>query len=193
MGGDGFRLILQGAGEQQFQPDNLRYSFDDKLSLSGLFQRVDNFLGKGLDESIERQRENARQESAELETVKAALGKEFPQKDELTLARENHGFSASLRRITGSIVPSSSSSARRSPKRIKGSIVRISFISVLRSYKKVTFALPPAPRFMAVAARRNQTNDYEIPCIDSRPVCLDPFPRQAAGRFGRQADDPACV
>lgn len=112
---------------------------------------------------------------------------------ETTLARENHRFSASLRRITGSIVPSSSSSARRSPKRIKGSIVRISFISVGRNYKKVTFALPPAPRFLAVAARRNQTNDYEIPCIDSRPVCLDPFPRQAAGRFGRQADDPACV
>ena len=90
LGGDGFRLILQGAGEQQFQPDNLRYSFDDKLSLSGLFQRVDNFLGKGLDESIERQRATARQEIAEMETVKAALGKEFPQQDELALTRENH-------------------------------------------------------------------------------------------------------
>ena len=87
---DGFRILLQGAGDQQFQPDNLRYSFDDKLSLSGLFQRVDNFLGKGLDEAINRQRENARQEIAEMETVKAALGKEFPQQDELALARENH-------------------------------------------------------------------------------------------------------
>lgn len=90
-GSDGFRLTMRGEGEQEFLPDNLRYSFDDQFSLSGLFQRMDNFLAKGLDESIERQRENARQESAELETVKAALGKEFPQKDELTLARENHG------------------------------------------------------------------------------------------------------
>ncbi len=87
---DGFRLVLQGAGGQQFQPDNLRYSFDDKLSLSGLFQRVDNFLGKGLDESIEKQRERTRQEKAEMETVTAALGKEFPQQEELTLTRENH-------------------------------------------------------------------------------------------------------
>lgn len=87
---DSFRIILQGAGGQQFQPDNLRYTFDDKLNLSGLFQRVDNFLGKGLDEAIARQRENARQETAEMETVTAALGKEFPQQEELTLTRENH-------------------------------------------------------------------------------------------------------
>ena len=90
-GSDGFRLILQGAGDQQFQPENLRYSFDDKLSLSGLFQRMDNWLARGLDEIIEVQRENAKQESTELETVRDALGKEFPQKDELALARENHG------------------------------------------------------------------------------------------------------
>lgn len=90
-GSDRFRLTMRGEGEQEFLPDNLRYSFDDQFSLSGLFQRMDNFLAKGMDESIEKQRENARQESAELETVKAALGKEFPQKDELRLARENHG------------------------------------------------------------------------------------------------------
>lgn len=87
---DGFRIILQGAGGQQFQPDNLRYTFDDRLSLSGLFQRVDNFLGKGLDESIEKQRERTRQERAEMEGVTAAMGKEFPQQEELTLTRENH-------------------------------------------------------------------------------------------------------
>ena len=69
---------------------NLFYDFEENLSLAGLFQRIDNFLAKGLDESIERQRENARQEKAELETVKAALGKEFPQQEELALARENH-------------------------------------------------------------------------------------------------------
>ncbi len=62
----------------------------DKLSLSGLFQRVDNFLGKGLDESIEKQRERTRQERAERETVTAALGKAFPLQEELALTRENH-------------------------------------------------------------------------------------------------------
>ena len=58
--------------------------------MSGLFQRIDNFLAKGLDESITMQRENARQEKAELETVNSALGQDFPQQEELTLARENH-------------------------------------------------------------------------------------------------------
>ena len=91
LGSDGFRVTLQGEDIQAFFPDNLRYSFDDKFSLSGLFQRVDNFLAKGLEESIEAQRAKARQENAELETVNAALGKEFSQKEALALARENHG------------------------------------------------------------------------------------------------------
>lgn len=90
-GSEGFRFALQGAGEQEFQPDNLIYSFEEKFSLTGLFQRLDNFLAKGLDEAMEAYRATARRESAELETVKAALGKDFPQKDELTLVRENHG------------------------------------------------------------------------------------------------------
>ena len=90
-GKDGFQLSLLGAGEREFRPDNLFYDFEEKFSLAGLFQRIDNFLAKGLDEAVEAQRENARQERAELETVNAALGKEFPQKDELALARENHG------------------------------------------------------------------------------------------------------
>ena len=51
---------------------------------------MNNFLARGLDEAVETQRENALQEKAEQETVKAALGKEFPQQEELALARENH-------------------------------------------------------------------------------------------------------
>ena len=89
-GSDGFRLTLKGAGGQEFKPNNLIYSFDEKFSLSGLFQRIDNFLAKGLDESITVHRDKARQEQAELETVKAAMGKEFSQKKELALTRENH-------------------------------------------------------------------------------------------------------
>lgn len=89
-GRDGFRIVVSGPGEQEFRPDNLIYTFDDKLSLSGLFLRMDNFLGKGLDESMEKFREKCRQEKAELATVQDALGKEFPQKAELALARENN-------------------------------------------------------------------------------------------------------
>lgn len=89
-GKDGFRIVVSGPGEQEFRPDNLVYTFDDKLSLSGLFLRMDNFLGKGLDESMEKFREKCRQEKAELATVQDALGKEFPQKAELALARENN-------------------------------------------------------------------------------------------------------
>lgn len=89
-GKDGFQLSLLGAGEREFRPGNLFYDFEEKFSLAGLFQRMDNFLARGLDEAVETQRENARQEKAELETVKAALGKNFPQQEELALARENH-------------------------------------------------------------------------------------------------------
>jgi N12 class adenine-specific DNA methylase len=89
-GGDGFRLALKGMGEQEFQPENLVYGFDEKFSLSGMFQRLDNFLEKGLDQSFQTYQGNVRQEMAELATVKAALGQEFPQQDELALVRENH-------------------------------------------------------------------------------------------------------
>lgn len=89
-GKDGFQLSLLGTGEREFRPGNLFYDFEEKFSLAGLFQRIDNFLAKGLDDAVEAQRENARQERAELETVKAVLGKEFPQQEELALARENH-------------------------------------------------------------------------------------------------------
>ena len=89
-GGDGFRLALKGMGDQEFQPDNLVYDFDEKFSLSGMFQRIDNFLEKGINELYQTYQHNVRQEIAEMETVKKALGQDFPQKDELTLVRENH-------------------------------------------------------------------------------------------------------
>ena len=88
--GEGFCFIMKGAGNREFQPGNLIYSFEDKLSLSGLFQRMDNFLTSGLEKEMEKQRQNANLEQEELETVNQVLGKEFPQKEELVLARENH-------------------------------------------------------------------------------------------------------
>jgi len=89
-GGDGFRLALKGMGEQEFQPENLMYGFDEKFSLSGMFQRLDNFLEKGIEQTFQTYQTNVRQEMAELDTVKAALGHEFPQQGELALVRENH-------------------------------------------------------------------------------------------------------
>ncbi len=44
-GKDGFRFILANKSGQEFTGDNLAYAHDDKISLSGLFQRMDNFLG----------------------------------------------------------------------------------------------------------------------------------------------------
>ena len=96
-GGDGFRLALKGTGEQNFQPENLVYGFDEKFSLSGMFQRLDNFLEKGLDTSYQKFQNSARQEMAEMNTVKAALGQEFPQQGELALVREN--YSAVMREL----------------------------------------------------------------------------------------------
>ena len=89
-GKDGFQLALLGAEKRTFRPGNLFYDFKKEFNLAGLFQRMDNFLATGLGEAVEAQRENTRQEKAELETVKSALGQEFPQQEELALARENH-------------------------------------------------------------------------------------------------------
>lgn len=96
-GGDGFRLALNGTGEQNFQPDNLVYGFDEKFSLSGMFQRLDNFLEKGLEQAFQTYQTSVRQEMAEMDTVKAALGQEFPQQGELALVREN--YSAVMREL----------------------------------------------------------------------------------------------
>jgi hypothetical protein len=87
---EGFHFALKGNGDQEFQPDNLVYSYDDKVSISGWFQRLDNFLDKGLERAFQTYKANGEREIAELATVQAALGQDFQQKDELVLTRENH-------------------------------------------------------------------------------------------------------
>jgi len=49
---EGFRFALKGVGNQEFRPDNLTYAYDDTLSMSGWFQRLDNFLDKGLEQGL---------------------------------------------------------------------------------------------------------------------------------------------
>jgi hypothetical protein len=39
---EGFRFALKGDGDQESQSDNLIYSDDNKVSISGWFQRLDN-------------------------------------------------------------------------------------------------------------------------------------------------------
>ena len=87
---EGFRFTLKGNGEQEFMPDNLTYSFDDNISMSGWFQRLDNFLDTGLEKAFQTYKGNVEREIAELATVQGALGQGFPQKDELALTRDNH-------------------------------------------------------------------------------------------------------
>lgn len=66
------------------------YGFEEKFSLSRMFQRLDNFMETGLEKSFNSQRISAEREIAEINTVTAALGQEFPQKEELALTRDNH-------------------------------------------------------------------------------------------------------
>jgi hypothetical protein len=56
-------------GDQEFQPDNLIYSYDDKVSISGWFQRLDNFLDKGLEQTFQTYNGNIEREIEELATV----------------------------------------------------------------------------------------------------------------------------
>ncbi len=86
-----FSFTLKGKGDIEYAPENLTYTFEDKLSLSGFFQRVDNFLDKGMDKMMENYRVNNKKEQAEMETIKATLDKPFAQQEELALVRENHG------------------------------------------------------------------------------------------------------
>jgi len=78
------------------------YSFDDKISISGWFQRLDNFLDKGLEQAFQTYKGNVEREITEQATVHAALGQDFQQKDELALTRENHaGVMRELKRMAG--------------------------------------------------------------------------------------------
>ena len=84
-----FLFTLKGAGAMRY-PANLRYVFGEPFSLSGFFQRVDNFLDKRLDQVWEEAQTLAQRELAERATVEAQIGEGFPQADELELVRRNH-------------------------------------------------------------------------------------------------------
>lgn len=84
-----FLFSLTGAGAVRY-PANLRYVFGESFSLSGFFQRVDNYLDKRLDQVWEEAQTLAQRELAERVTVEAQIGEAFPQADDLELVRRNH-------------------------------------------------------------------------------------------------------
>ncbi len=85
-----FSFTLKGRSDIEYAPENLVYSYDENLSLSGFFQRIDNFLDKGMDKSMDNYRENTKREKSEMETIKASIDKPFGQFEKLALVRENH-------------------------------------------------------------------------------------------------------
>lgn len=86
-----FRISITGTNGQEFAPDNLCYHWDDKFSLGGCFQRLDNFLDKGLESRFQDAEIVFKREKTELERAQANLGQDFPQQAELALVRENYG------------------------------------------------------------------------------------------------------
>ncbi|UST77179.1 DEAD/DEAH box helicase family protein [Pseudomonas siliginis] len=75
-------------GTDSYEPDNLRYSADDKFSLAGFTSRLDNFLGK-----FETWRDEAEthrsKELLELTRAMSERTKSFPQQEKLEALRQD--------------------------------------------------------------------------------------------------------
>jgi hypothetical protein len=76
-------------GSRLYVPGNLIYSRDDKFSVTGFIQRMDNTLS-GIESDIAYTVENNENERAELEKVRYELTKPFGQLQELDLLRKNN-------------------------------------------------------------------------------------------------------
>ncbi|NLP65522.1 N-6 DNA methylase [Paraburkholderia sacchari] len=76
-------------GSEMYVTSNLRYSVDDKFSVTGFVQRMDNVL-EVIEDVVEQQKEQAARDRAELVKVKEQLGKPFAQQRELELLRKNN-------------------------------------------------------------------------------------------------------
>jgi N12 class adenine-specific DNA methylase/predicted RNA methylase len=76
-------------GSSVYVPGNLVYSQDDKFSVTGFIQRMDNALN-GIESDIAYTIENNEAERVELEKVRQELAKPFVQLAELELLRKNN-------------------------------------------------------------------------------------------------------
>jgi N12 class adenine-specific DNA methylase/predicted RNA methylase len=86
-------------GERKYTPDNLVYNKDDKFSVTGLIQRLDNFAND-FEDRITSAHQKKDNDIAECAKAKADLGRPFAQLRELELARKNLGdVMAELRKM----------------------------------------------------------------------------------------------
>lgn len=93
------RIEFSIKGEREYRPDNLEYSKDDKFSVNGFIQRLDNFLN-AFEERIVSTSQKKENELAECVKAKADLGRPFAQLRELELTRKNFGdVMAELRKM----------------------------------------------------------------------------------------------
>jgi len=95
----GFSIDVEGVrdklhfslkGDRRYQPENLVYEKEDKFSVAGFLQRVDNYLN-AFEECIDIAGQKKENELAELAKAKADLGRPFAQLRELELTRKNLG------------------------------------------------------------------------------------------------------
>ncbi|MGY8527593.1 KfrB domain-containing protein [Paracidovorax citrulli] len=93
------RVRFSLKGTATYSPANLSYDKDDKFSVTGFIQRMDNVLN-GIEEDIEQIEFGYQRERAELAKAKQELAKPFAQMRELELCRRNNAeVMAELRRM----------------------------------------------------------------------------------------------
>lgn len=82
------QFVIKGA--LTYQPDNMAYTVEDKFSVNGFVQRLDNFMAQ-FEGRIAGAEAARAKELAELEKAKAELQKPFPQQRMLELLRKDVG------------------------------------------------------------------------------------------------------
>ncbi len=87
---DGFKFSLVNPNSQkEYSSENLLYNYGDKVSLTGLFTRLDNFLEKEFDNRFNKDKELYERELVERPNLEKALSQPFQFDDDLKLVREN--------------------------------------------------------------------------------------------------------
>ncbi|TSP10973.1 helicase [Cupriavidus campinensis] len=85
---DASRVNFALRGTASYSPPSLSYLKEDKFSMTGFIQRMDNILNS-IEEDVDQVAQRYQRELDELAKVKIELGKPFPQHRELELARKN--------------------------------------------------------------------------------------------------------
>ena len=85
-----FQFYLKGTNDALIYPRNMEYEYGEKFSISGFFQRMDNFLDKTMPQIFEDDKVQYQREKDEILSVRSQLAQDFPQHSALELVRENH-------------------------------------------------------------------------------------------------------